>query len=157
MEFKIGDKVKFVGGEEGYVPKYFSNTSEIDDDILQHGTTRWDGSECEVKGIKNGYVAVKHRFGDKIMCLAYKPENLVLLNKFQNNKMDSDTLKGFSPKNLADAKKLAEDELAQTEINTAKAVYLELAKKKREEESKIKDANTEIKEIDKQLGVFNKK
>jgi hypothetical protein len=158
--FKIGDKVR--GNSSSLTPKIIGKDGVVvtikNDNCI--GVEFYENiSGHDLDGIcedKHGWYCNASDLD--IISIVIIPKN-VEIPKTSISKMESnvDSLKGFDAKNLTDAKKSAEEELAQTEINTAKAVYLDLFKKRKAEETKIKDANAVIKELDKQLGVFNKK
>lgn len=153
--FKIGDKVKAIKcvdeldliGMEGVVCN-IQEGKELSIGV-NFGKFFGQGHTCD-NTCPSGF----GRYGKECEFELIEPIDKPLTVK--GGEMETE-LKNFSPSNLAQAKKLAEEELSLTEINTAKAVYLDLAKKKKEQENKIKDANKEIKELDKQLNVFRVK
>ena len=83
MEFKVGDIVRFAGkGREDSVPEFYYETEHIDQSLIKHGSTIWNGEDCEVKGIHNGYIAVEYTGNNaQKMCLAFRASNLSLVKK----------------------------------------------------------------------------
>lgn len=70
------------------------------------------------------------------------------------NKMETETLKIFNPKNLAEGKKEAIKEKANYELTESKKAYKILIDSKEEQERIIKLAQEKVKELNKKLAIF---
>lgn len=77
-------------------------------------------------------------------------------NKMEETKMD-ETIKMYNAKNLKEAKRQAEEEKANLEVMRAKQVYKSLINTKEMHEREIKIRQEEIKKIELELAVFDKK
>jgi hypothetical protein len=89
---------------------------------------------------------------------SYKNFELVYPNDFSKMtsfiNMDLEQLKTFNPKNVADGKKLAEDEKATLEVSEAKRMFKDLTNAKEEQERIIKVAQERLKTINENLNLF---
>ena len=84
--FRAGDVVKF-NTKDGEFPRYFYDSDEIKPHLLKHGTTAWDGNDCVVLGVLNGYVAVRFNCRDGTTTqLAFYPDVLIFTNKIKKSK-----------------------------------------------------------------------
>lgn len=77
-------------------------------------------------------------------------------NKTEEIKMD-ETIKMYNAKNLKEAKRQAEEEKANLEVMRAKQVYKSLINTKEMHEREIKIRQEEIKKLELELAVFDKK
>jgi hypothetical protein len=93
---------------------------------------------------------------DLLGCVA-NVSNETPTEKLIENKMDFEKIKEFDKKNLVEGKKKSEEEKATYEATEAKKFYTDLINRKEEQQRKVKIANEEIKQLDEQLKVFNKK
>lgn len=156
ISFKIGDRVKRKKSEcediwERYCKKDFKPLQDPE-------------GIFEVENVeRTGEIRLKYNLDG----FYYNPINFELVEqsefkssefpKTPENKMDIETLKTFSPKNLVEGKKQAEEEKANYEASESKKFYVNSMNEKESQERIIRIANEELKEINKKLGVFKSK
>lgn len=146
-KFKVGDKVKATGNEEHRnedyegVIDYISERPEAE--LKYRLSNRFYYAEEQLELIKP-YLDLLKRI-DKSK---YKEES---------NMTEFEEIKNYNIKNLAEAKKQAEEQKANEEVVKAKRYYESLIDSKEYKERQIKELESELKEVKDKLKVFEAK